>query len=46
MSRSLSSGELNPQFGSSAADHFLTRCHHDPADNDKIEFYRLLDEFF
>lgn len=46
MSRSLSSVELNPQFGSSAAYHFLTRCHHDPADNDKIEFYRLLDEFF
>jgi kanamycin kinase/aminoglycoside 3'-phosphotransferase-2 len=46
MSRSLRSGELNPQYGNELADHYLTRCGHDAADEDKLGFYALVDEFF
>lgn len=46
MSRSLGSAELNPQFGPLLAQRFLARCGHDQADDDKVDFYRLLDEFF
>ncbi|HMK97027.1 MAG TPA: APH(3') family aminoglycoside O-phosphotransferase [Acidimicrobiales bacterium] len=46
MTRSLLSTELNPQYGPAYADRFLNRYGHDPANDDKLAFYRLLDEFF
>ena len=46
MNRSLRSGELNRQYGNELADHYLTRCGHDAADEDKLGFYALVDEFF
>jgi kanamycin kinase len=42
--RSLTS-DLNPQYGSWAADRYLKRYGVEP-DQTKMEFYRLLDEFF
>ncbi|RJL33085.1 APH(3') family aminoglycoside O-phosphotransferase [Bailinhaonella thermotolerans] len=45
MTRSLTSGELNPQYGPACADRFLARYGVAP-DPSKIAFYRLLDEFF
>ena len=36
MNRSLRSGELNRQYGNELADHYLTRCGHDAADEDKL----------
>jgi kanamycin kinase len=46
MHRSLGQETLNPQYGRRLADRYLRRCGHDPVDDDKLEFYRLLDEFF
>jgi kanamycin kinase len=46
MSRSLSSQRLNPQYGSRCSQRYLKRCGYDSADDDKLTFYRLLDEFF
>jgi kanamycin kinase len=46
MSRSLGSSQLNPQYGRYYADRFLNRYGHQSADDDKLAFYRLLDEFF
>jgi aminoglycoside phosphotransferase len=46
MNRSLRSGELNPQYGNELADDYLNRCGHDAADDDKLGFYALVDEFF
>ena len=46
MTRSLLSTRLNPQYGPVYAERFLKRYGHDPADDDKLAFYRLLDEFF
>lgn len=43
--RSLSSQELNPQYGPGAATRFLSRYGEDPPDEAKITFYCLLDEF-
>jgi hypothetical protein len=46
MNRSLRSGELNPQYGNELADHYLNRCGHHAADDDKLGFYALVDDFF
>lgn len=46
MHRSLRSASLNPQYGDQLADRFLARCGHKDHDNDKLDFYRLLDELF
>jgi kanamycin kinase len=46
MSRSLGSSQLNPQYGRYCAYRFLNRYGHQSADDDKLAFYRLLDEFF
>jgi aminoglycoside phosphotransferase len=46
MNRSLRSGQLNPQYGNELADHYLNRCGHHAADDDKLGFYALVDEFF
>lgn len=45
MDRSLRSDTRNPQYGSDFADRYLARCGHDAVDYDKLDFYRLLDEF-
>jgi aminoglycoside phosphotransferase len=46
MNRSLRSDELNPQYGKGLADRYLNRCRHHSADDDKLAFYSLVDEFF
>jgi len=46
MSRSLGSDRLNSQYGSRYARRYLSRCDHSPLEDDKLDFYRLLDEFF
>lgn len=46
MHRSLRSASLNPQYGDQLADRFLARCGHTHHYDDKLGFYRLLDEFF
>ena len=46
MTRSLSSATLNPQFGPQYSDRFMYRYGELPADSQRLELYRLLDEFF
>lgn len=45
MDRSIRSDRLNPQYNGRHAERYLTRCGHQTADDDKLAFYRLLDEF-
>ncbi len=44
--RSIAAEELNPQFGPAYAARFLSRYGEPAADPAKLDFYRLLDEFF
>jgi kanamycin kinase/aminoglycoside 3'-phosphotransferase-2 len=44
--RSLRADDLNPQFRPEHADRFLARYGESPVDAQRLEFYRLLDEFF
>ncbi len=44
--RSLSDTVLNPQYGPAYAARFLDRYGEAPIDGDRMDFYRLLDEFF
>lgn len=44
--RSLRADDLNPQFGPEYADRLLARYGESPVDQERLEFYRLLDEFF
>jgi kanamycin kinase len=44
--RSLAADDLNPQFGPGYAQRFLDRYGESPVDTERLEFYRLLDEFF
>ena len=46
MTQSLTNTTLNPQFGAAYADRFMYRYGELPADQQRIELYRLLDEFF
>jgi len=46
ITRSLRAGDLNPRFGARFAERFLARYGEDPVDAARLEFYRLLDEFF
>ena len=46
INRSLRSDGLNPQYGNELADRYLDRCGHHSADDDKLGFYCLVDEFF
>lgn len=46
MDRGLRFERLNPQYGPRYAERFLIRSSHQTADDDKLAFYRLLDEFF
>ncbi|QWF80324.1 APH(3') family aminoglycoside O-phosphotransferase [Amycolatopsis sp. CA-230715] len=46
ITRSLRAGDLNPQFGARFADRFLARYGEVPVDTTRLDFYRLLDEFF
>jgi aminoglycoside phosphotransferase len=46
MNRSLRSDALHPQYGTELADRYLNRCGHHAADEDKLGFYCLVDEFF
>lgn len=45
MSRSIGSARLNPQYGPARAKRYLTGCGV-AVTEDKLSFYRLLDEFF
>jgi kanamycin kinase len=44
--RSISSEILNPQYGPEYAERFLTRYGEETLDHARVDFYRLLDEFF
>ena len=46
MNRSLRSDALNAHYGTELADRYLNRCGHHAADDDKLGFYCLVDEFF
>jgi kanamycin kinase/aminoglycoside 3'-phosphotransferase-2 len=46
MHRSLTSNDLNPQYSGQTGERFLHRLEHDEVDDDKLAFYRLIDEFF
>lgn len=44
--RSLADSRLNPQYGKAYADRFWHRYGETPVDGDRVELYRMLDEFF
>ncbi|GAA1967249.1 APH(3') family aminoglycoside O-phosphotransferase [Amycolatopsis minnesotensis] len=46
ITRSLLADDLNPQFDARFADRFLARYGEAPVDLARLDFYRLLDEFF
>jgi kanamycin kinase len=46
MCRSLACDELNPQYDAGLANRYLRRLGHHERDDDKLAFYRLIDEFF